>query len=365
MYMRLLELFSGTHSVGKVAHALGYKVTSLDLANATICCDVREWDYRAYPRGYFDVIWASPPCDTFSCLKRCNIGRFGITADTIAADIRNVGLPLLQKAQEIIEYFQPTQWYIENPKTGSMKDHIDKSILWFDVDYCKYTDWGYRKRTRIWHSQPIPQFTPLLCKKDCGYVENGRHLMSVSGNPKGRNNKGQGGGTNRTPRYRIPPLLIEQLLSPHVDPQVEEELPMWCLYWLSLATSSLHSMIQIQWQRAHTCQRITFLLIRPLLLIILDPEHIYYSLLPNIASCPLSIDYLLSSILYCSHSNQATFTYPMLWKLSALLWEVFFSKVWLSFSGSWGAKLLPKLLNVSLSLPMYDLFPPLEKKKTL
>jgi hypothetical protein len=95
--MRLLDLFSGTHSVGKVARALGYEVVSLDLADATICCDVREWEYDVFPRGHFDVIWASPPCDTFSSLKRCNIGRFGITADTIAADISNTGLPILGK----------------------------------------------------------------------------------------------------------------------------------------------------------------------------------------------------------------------------------------------------------------------------
>ena len=52
----LLDMFSGTHSVGKVAHNLGYDVVSLDLADATICCDVLEWDYTQYPVGYFDVV---------------------------------------------------------------------------------------------------------------------------------------------------------------------------------------------------------------------------------------------------------------------------------------------------------------------
>ena len=219
--MRLLDLFSGTHSVGKVARALGYEVVSLDLSDATICCDVCVWQYDVFPRGHFNVIWASPPCDCFSSLKRCNIGRFGITADTIANDISNTGLPILRKAQEIIEYFQPEQWFIENPKTGYMKDYIDKAIPFYDVDYCKYTDWGYRKRTRIWHKAPVPNFTPRLCNKDCGYVENGRHLIDVTGSKKGRNNKGQGGGNNRAPRYRIPPVLIEQLLSPYISKQPE------------------------------------------------------------------------------------------------------------------------------------------------
>jgi hypothetical protein len=214
--MRVLDLFAGTHSVGNVARELGCEVVSLDLANADICCDVLDWEYRKYPVGHFDVIWASPPCDCFSSLKRCNIGRFGITAESIDADISNVGLPILRRAQEIIAYFRPHQWYIENPKTGCMKNFIDAAIPYFDVDYCKYTDWGYRKRTRIWHGCEIPNFTPKVCKRDCGYIENGRHLMNVTGNPKGRNNKGQGGGNNRAPRYRIPPVLIEELLSPFI-----------------------------------------------------------------------------------------------------------------------------------------------------
>ena len=67
--MRLLELFSGTKSVGRAFEALGWEVTSLD-ADATtrpsICADIREWDYRTYPPGHFDLIWASPVCTEFS-----------------------------------------------------------------------------------------------------------------------------------------------------------------------------------------------------------------------------------------------------------------------------------------------------------
>ena len=43
--MRLLELFSGTKSVGKVAEQLGYEITSLDLTNADINTDILNWDY--------------------------------------------------------------------------------------------------------------------------------------------------------------------------------------------------------------------------------------------------------------------------------------------------------------------------------
>ena len=56
-------------SVGRAFEALGWEVTSLD-ADATtrpgICADIREWDYRTYPPGHFDFIWASPVCTEFS-----------------------------------------------------------------------------------------------------------------------------------------------------------------------------------------------------------------------------------------------------------------------------------------------------------
>ena len=211
---KMLDLFSGTHSVEKVAVHMGYEVTSLDLHDASICCDVLEWDYKQFSSGYFDVIWASPPCETFSTVRRSNIGRNGYTKESIYADMIERGVPILRKTQEIIEYFQPKTWFLENPQTGLMKNYIDPFISFYDVDYCKYTDWGYRKRTRIWYGGVQNEnFISRLCKKDCGFVENNRHVMHVTGTPKGKSSKGQGGGNNRAPRYRIPSVLIQELLS--------------------------------------------------------------------------------------------------------------------------------------------------------
>ena len=64
--MRLLELFSGTRSVGKVAETLGFDIVSLDLKNADIECDITDWDCTIYEPKHFDVIWASPPCTEYS-----------------------------------------------------------------------------------------------------------------------------------------------------------------------------------------------------------------------------------------------------------------------------------------------------------
>ncbi len=65
---------------------------------------------------------------------------------------------------EIINYFKPKYWWIENPQTGRMKEYI--TLPFYDIDYCKYSDWGYKKRTRFWTN--IEDFDAKLCNKDCG-----------------------------------------------------------------------------------------------------------------------------------------------------------------------------------------------------
>ena len=67
--MRLLELFSGTKSIGRAFEALGWEVTSLDSdpqSDPSICEDILQWDYTVFQPGHFDFVWASPVCTEFS-----------------------------------------------------------------------------------------------------------------------------------------------------------------------------------------------------------------------------------------------------------------------------------------------------------
>lgn len=194
--MNLLELFSGTGSVGKIAKTLGYNVISLDLKNADIKTNILDWDFTIYPQGHFDVIWASPPCNTFSILRCSLIGR-SLTRSQIESDIVNTGLPILRKTQEIIDYYKPKNYFIENPQTGRMKDYLD--LPFYDVDYCRYCDWGYKKRTRIWTD--ICEFEPLKCNKKCAGFTDNKHPTRI----------GVRGKTTLKERYRIPPDLIKSL----------------------------------------------------------------------------------------------------------------------------------------------------------
>ena len=66
---RLLDLFSGTGSVGAVYRAHGWQVMSLDVDpkwDATIQMDIRQWDFKQYPRDFFGAIFVAPPCTEYS-----------------------------------------------------------------------------------------------------------------------------------------------------------------------------------------------------------------------------------------------------------------------------------------------------------
>ena len=200
--MKLLELFSGTGSVGKVAKEFGYDIVSLDLKNADINCNILDWDYRQYDTGYFDFIWASPPCTEYSRAKTTGVRKI---------DEANA---IVLKTIEIIKYFQPQVFFIENPQTGLLKQQPFMSeFRYVDVDYCKY-GFNYRKRTRLWNN--LLHFVPRdLCKKDCGKMIGNKHIETAQHLPNG--NKNQWGEHyvkhKQDELYKIPSDLVYDIFS--------------------------------------------------------------------------------------------------------------------------------------------------------
>ena len=213
--MLLLELFSGTGSVGRVAKNFGYTVISLDLKNADICSDILEWDYTEYPTGMFHFIWASPPCTEYSRAKTTGVRKI------------EEANKIVKKTIEIINYFNPKYFVIENPQTGLLKNQdFMKDFDYKDVDYCKY-GFKYRKRTRLWGnvywkqpegslqqgSKPCWKPRPLCCK-DCGNIVDGKHVETAQRLPSGKRSEWKENYVKHKQEdlYKIPEDLIKEIL---------------------------------------------------------------------------------------------------------------------------------------------------------
>jgi len=240
--MRVLELFSGTKSVGKCCTELGWESVSLDNELPAVHeVDIMEFNYKQYPKDKFNIIWASPPCTYYSNLQNCWIGRQKADGVTLTKELleekRKESDKLIKKTLEIIEYFNPHYWFIENPQRGQLKDRdVVKDLPYYDVSYCMYSDWGYEKRTRIWTNKK--GWNNLICDRsgscgnmiekqhnkvcDGGYDKRKKHKKNVSDVHSESHHKqsmplakdvsqNYGSGTNRLDRYRIPPDLIYSL----------------------------------------------------------------------------------------------------------------------------------------------------------
>ena len=201
--MRLLELFSGTGSVGNVFKDHGWEVVSLDRDMAAdIRTDIMDWDYTnsGYEPGYFDVIWSSPPCTEYSRAKSVGVRK-----------IAEANL-VVERTWDIIAHFMPTFWFMENPQTGMLKDQVMMlQVPYTDVDYCRY-GMPYRKRTRIWNNLGSAWNSRPLCAKDCDSMSEDRtrhrdqaQLATTAANPHGCTR------FKREQLYMIPEPLVQEI----------------------------------------------------------------------------------------------------------------------------------------------------------
>ena len=148
---RLLELFSGTKSVSKVAKELGWQTVSLDISprhTPDLELDILLFDETQYPKDYFQFIWASCPCENYSQARtRAKIPR----DEAMAASDK-----LVENTKQIIRYFG-CAYCIENRAFSLLwiRD-VANSIAAFEciTSYCSF-GYPYRKHTRLASSFPL------------------------------------------------------------------------------------------------------------------------------------------------------------------------------------------------------------------
>jgi hypothetical protein len=135
----------------------------------------------------------------------------------------------VKRSLEIVEYFRPARWFMENPRTGLLgKQDYVQNLAHVDVDYCQFTEptkgsdgqyeWGYRKPTRFWGSPDLAALPHRLCDgRTCrnlrpitdqprfaGQRRGGLRHLVLLGATAGRTQR-----TSRNKRYRVPEGVVE------------------------------------------------------------------------------------------------------------------------------------------------------------
>ena len=201
--MKVVDLFSGTGSVANVFRNHGHTVTTLDRdLPADLQTDIMDWKYKELPSKSFHVIWASPPCTEYSLAKTTGVRKI---------DEANA---IVKRTLEIIAYFNPTTWVLENPQTGLLKKQVFMvGLPYVDVDYCKY-GMPYRKRTRLWTNRNL-QLLPL-CKYDCDSLDETKkkHKATAQRMPQGKKSEwGDQPLHHQHDLYKIPEALIADIIT--------------------------------------------------------------------------------------------------------------------------------------------------------
>ena len=123
--VKLLELYKGTGSFGKAAKRKHIDVVSLDFLEKykpDILTDILTWDYEKWYKEHNwtpDLIWASPPCNTFSVLAYSLKERNTKTAEPYSERAKQ-GTDILYRTLKVIRFFKSKNpnllFIIENPR---------------------------------------------------------------------------------------------------------------------------------------------------------------------------------------------------------------------------------------------------------
>jgi hypothetical protein len=152
--MKTTELFSGSKSFSKVRKELGdqtFTIDNIKQYNPDWCIDI----LKITDLSNCNVLWASPPCTTFSVASIGTHWAGGGKAYIPKTKECKIGLKILDKTIKLIAETKPKYWYLENPR-GVMRKVIDNLFNKYGVmrkrhtiTYCQYGD-TRMKPTDIW-----------------------------------------------------------------------------------------------------------------------------------------------------------------------------------------------------------------------
>ena len=207
--MKILELFAGSRSFSKVAEELGHQTYSTDIEpfdNIDQVCDLILFDEFKMKQdfGEPDIIWASPPCTTFSVASIGHHWKGGNKAYIPKTKKAELGIKIVEETNWIIKMLKPKYFYIENPRGLLRKmpiitqENYIRNTIW----YCQYGD-TRAKPTDIWTNNYDWKPKPV-CKNgnpDC------HHERAPRGSKTGTQ-----GLKNNYERSKVPYELCKEIL---------------------------------------------------------------------------------------------------------------------------------------------------------
>lgn len=205
-FMKILELYAGTRSIGRAFEAHGHEVFSVDwdesFSDIDLYTDIGQLTAENILMlfGRPDVIWASPDCTTYSVAAISHHRRRTETSLEAVSEYAKFCDEANRNLLKLIADLKPKYWFIENPRGALRKMDFMQGLPRYTVTYCQYGD-TRMKPTDIWTNHPNPQFKPP-CK-------NGDPCHTPA--PRGARTGTQGlkGSKNRS---RIPEQLCEQIV---------------------------------------------------------------------------------------------------------------------------------------------------------
>lgn len=210
--MKVLELYAGSRSIGKVAEQYGHEVCSVDIKQfgdidiVKDCEFIDLFDLPFIP----DMIWSGTPCTTYSLAgisHHRNIDRSAKSEFASKCDRMNVNN--LNLFSEILELNPRMKWYIENPRAVLRKMDFMQGLNRTTITYCSYGD-TRMKPTDIWSNNIHDIFNSNGWKPKEMCFNNNKQCQHEA-SPRGSRNGTQGLKNNHE-RSKMPEQLCIDII---------------------------------------------------------------------------------------------------------------------------------------------------------